>query len=166
MLYRYGRIENGIFLISKGIKVATHTLKLVYDGSRSVSLSTLECNMLAEMSQTLVAWLLVASTSLYLVSAICYLRGIWQMDYSKSIVKSCNIIFHHIKKGTHKRSHIFLYISIIISKVNISTMSRRIISTHIIFARVAVRVILVIAQIGISILTCIKRWQAFPIIDK
>ena len=45
-------------------------------------------------------------------------------------------------------------------------MSRRIIFTHIIFARVAVRVILVIAQIGISILICIKRWQAFPIIDK
>ena len=81
MLYRYGRIENGIFLIRKGIKIATHTLQLVYDGCRSVSLSALECNMLAEMSQALVARLLVASTSLYLISAICYLRGVRQMDY-------------------------------------------------------------------------------------
>lgn len=94
MLVRNGGIEDRVLLVCESIEIATEFLKTVDDGESVAVGSPLEGDMLAEMSQALLAILLVACASLNLETAINNLRGVGQMYYAQSVGQLRCVIFH------------------------------------------------------------------------
>jgi hypothetical protein len=72
MFLQDGCIENGIFLIGKRIQVATHTLQTVQYLECRASLGSFEGDMFTEVSYTLLAFSLLARTSIDANATIDY----------------------------------------------------------------------------------------------
>ena len=95
MFLENGSIENGVFLIGESIEIATDTLKTIENLQGGTATGALEGDMLAEMSQSLIANLLVTGTDLHADAAINNGRIGRQMDDSQSVGKCMNVIFCH-----------------------------------------------------------------------
>ena len=95
MFLENSSIENGVFLIGESIEIATDPLKTIENLQGGTATGALEGDMLAEMSQSLIANLLVTGTDLHADAAINNGRIGRQMDDSQSVGKCMNVIFCH-----------------------------------------------------------------------
>ena len=73
-------------LVGVGIQVAAHTLQTVENMPRFPAFGALEGDVLAEVSQALLARFLVAGTGVYLIAAIHHLAIRWQVDDAESVI--------------------------------------------------------------------------------
>ena len=82
MVLQDGGIEYRIFLIGKGIEVATHTLQTIQYLQRLALLSTLKSCMFTEMSQPILAQSLLTGTSIDTNTTVDHLRLRGQMNHA------------------------------------------------------------------------------------
>ena len=73
VLLQDSRVIHRTLLVGVGIQVAAHALQTVENVPRLAALGALEGDVLAEVSQALLARLLVAGTGIYLITAIHHL---------------------------------------------------------------------------------------------
>ena len=81
-----GGVIHRSLLVGVGIQVAAHALQTVENVPGFSAFGALEGDVLAEVSQTLLARLLVAGAGIYLVAAIHHLAVRWQVDDAESVV--------------------------------------------------------------------------------
>ena len=86
VLLQDGGVIHRALLVGVGIQVAAHTLQTVENVPRFPAFGALEGDVLAEVSQALLARLLVAGAGIYLVAAVHHLAIRWQVDDAESVV--------------------------------------------------------------------------------
>ena len=93
-----GGIKRGALLVSKSIQLAAHLLKRVDDLKRAAPLRSFEGDVLAEMSQSLFARLLVTRSRRYLVTAVHDRRCRSKMNDSQPVRQCRCMICHSVSK--------------------------------------------------------------------
>ena len=86
VLLQDGGVIHRALLVGVGIQVTAHTLQTVEYVPRLAAFGALEGDVLAEVSQPLLARFLVAGTGVYLIAAVHHLAIRWQMDDAESVV--------------------------------------------------------------------------------
>ena len=107
MFLQDGGIIYRALLVGVGVEVASHALQAVEDMPSLASLGALEGDVLAEVSQSLFARLLVPSASVDLIAAIYHLAVGRQVDDAESIVECICIVFHLFNIFRQRYNYLF-----------------------------------------------------------